>query len=138
MPPKNMISVTRKIHMPRLAASFCCSSVGEVVQEGRVLVGFVVQPWLADYCATGTSSLDLVVVVGFPGHDRLLFKVERGRRRRNRPLQTRPRSRDYPAQACRSASTTGNKSWEAGSRPPGSVAPAVDSTFRIWNSGECE
>ena len=27
MPPKNMISVMRKIHIPRVEASFCCSAV---------------------------------------------------------------------------------------------------------------
>ena len=33
MPPKNMISVTRNTHIPRVAASFCCAIVVEVMLQ---------------------------------------------------------------------------------------------------------
>src|SRR5215468_63752 len=84
-----MISVMRKIHMPRLAAFLCCSSVAKWCRRA----GF---SWASASTVAGgrvcnrdplSVLIDCVVVVGFPGHDGLLLEVVRRRRRRNRPLQ---------------------------------------------------
>src|SRR5215468_3109347 len=85
-----MISVMRNTHMPRLAAFFCCSAVAKWCSRA----GFSwASPSTVGDGLVGNGNLlsamvDFVVVVGFPGHDRLLFKVERRRRGRNRPLQS--------------------------------------------------
>src|SRR5215468_11205931 len=85
-----MISVMRKIHMPRLAAFLCCSSVAKWCRRA----GF---SWASPSTVAGglvcnrhplAVLIDFVVVVGFPGHDWLPFKVVGCRRRRNRPLQS--------------------------------------------------
>src|SRR5512146_787987 len=79
MPPKNRISVTRKIHMPSVAAARCWP---------------MSEKWCSRAWLATTSVLpcnrhlrDAAVVVGFPGHDRGFFEVG-GRRRRGRaPFQ---------------------------------------------------
>src|SRR5713226_2834875 len=90
MPPKNMTSWARNTHMPRLAAFFCCSSVAKWCRSA----GF------SCACSSTTARLvsngalphfwnvsDLVVVIGFPGHDRLLVEVEGRGRGVGLPLQ---------------------------------------------------
>src|ERR1035437_1507872 len=76
-----MISVTKNSHMPNVDASFCWSMSAK---------------WCCSECSAISISLvangDLLVrlmliVVGFPGHDRSLVKIVRGRRRRRPPLQ---------------------------------------------------
>src|SRR5581483_1606946 len=83
IPPKNMISVIRKTHMPIMEASFCCSGVAK---------------WCCsvESCVTTAGGLSLnggllqfVVVIGFPGHDGCFVEVIRGGRRFNRPFQSR-------------------------------------------------
>src|ERR1043165_5586157 len=80
MPPKNMISVTRKSHMPSCLASCCCSAASK---------------WCATECASSAKDglqllqllraerLERLVVVGVVRHDRRGCEVlGRGRRRR--------------------------------------------------------
>src|SRR5271165_84342 len=86
-----MTSVARKIHMPRLAELRCCSSVAKWCSRAGLC-----RPSWTEGCAVVLSDnfhlllflvrvrgVDLVVVVGFPGHDGLFVEVE-GRRRRLR------------------------------------------------------
>src|SRR6266478_9516306 len=95
MPPKNMTSWARNTHMPRLAAFFCCSSVAKWCRSA----GFscACSSTAAGLVCNGDLLLllllrnlaHLVVVIGFPGHDRLLVKVEGRGRRVGLPLQAR-------------------------------------------------
>src|ERR1019366_3926543 len=84
MPPKNMISVLRKSHMPKEAARRCCSWVAKWCRRAR--------SW--DSTAAGLSlnrhllgSWNIGVVVGLPGNDRSFFKVESRWRGTCHPLQ---------------------------------------------------
>src|SRR5437868_4256609 len=81
-----MISVIRNTHMPIMEASACCSMSAKWWRRSVVCVAM----------AGGLSlnghplfSVDLVVVVGFPGHDGSLVEVERGGWRTGHPLQAR-------------------------------------------------
>src|SRR6266852_7130515 len=90
MPPKNMTSWARNTHMPRLAAFFCCSSVAKWCRSaGFSCAGSSTTARLV--CNGDLLRLrylaHLVVVIGFPGHDRLLFEVEGRGRRVGLPLQ---------------------------------------------------
>src|SRR2546427_850484 len=92
MPPKNMTSWARNTHMPRLAAFFCCSSVAKWCRSA----GFscACSSTAAGLVCNGDLLLlrnlaYLVVVIGFPGHDRLLVEVEGRGRRMGLPLQAR-------------------------------------------------
>src|SRR6266852_7182172 len=90
MPPKNMTSWARNTHMPRLAAFFCCSSVAKWCRSaGFSCAG---SSTTARLVRNGDLLLlrnlaHLVVVIGFPGHDRLLVEVEGRGRRVGLPLQ---------------------------------------------------
>src|SRR5229473_7888802 len=90
MPPKNMTSWARNTHMPRLAAFFCCSSVAKWCRSaGFSCAG---SSTTARLVCNGDLRLlrnlaHLVVVIGFPGHDRLLVEVEGRGRRVGLPLQ---------------------------------------------------
>src|SRR5579864_6194302 len=80
MPPKNMISVIRKTHIPMEEAPRCCSMFSKWCRSSCVA-----RTWLLS--DNGDLLGKLVVVVSLPGHDRRLFEVI-GRRRRGRlPLQ---------------------------------------------------
>src|SRR5439155_12133822 len=76
MPPKNLPSVARKIHMPGSAASFCC-------------------PASSNWCATcsavaawsAKALLRAGIVVGRPGDDRRLLEVVARRRRWDLPFE---------------------------------------------------
>ena len=73
-PPKNMISVRRKAHMPRVEASYCCVASSN---------------WWAT-CEACSATVPLrrgVVGVRLLGDDRRPVEVERRRRRRRLPLQ---------------------------------------------------
>src|SRR5579864_5152372 len=97
MPPKNMISVARNSHMPREAASRCCSaSTKWCSSSGRC-------------CSTATGlslnghlrrSRNLFVVVSFPSYFRRFIEIESGWRRRSFPFQARRSPRvifcDFP------------------------------------------
>src|SRR5512139_3240255 len=80
-PPKNMISVIKKIHVPRTAASNCCSLSAK---------------WCWTWDAVACELLDTLglrprndgVVICLFGDDRRLLEVVRGRRRRHRPLES--------------------------------------------------
>src|SRR5208337_3155855 len=52
-------------------------------------VAGLVVTWLSGNGSLQFLVWDLVVVIGFPGDDRRLVKIEGGRRRRGLPLQTR-------------------------------------------------
>src|SRR5574337_809941 len=90
MPPKNMISVTRKSHMPREAAFFCCSMLAKWWRSA----GFCAPAfWTAVVVLSLNGDLQLlgcnfVVVVGFPGHHRGLLKIESRGRRSSLPFQS--------------------------------------------------
>src|SRR5579863_2557274 len=90
-----MTSVARKIHMPRLAESRCCSSVAKWCRSAGLSA-----PWESVGAALGIAVVELslnghlrvrrvqlLVVVGFPGHDRLLLKIVSGGRRRRFPFE---------------------------------------------------
>src|SRR5512135_2219397 len=89
-PPKNMTSVARKVHMPRLAASCCWSRSSKWWASG---------PGAADsWCWATRPGADSAMVRRLPteridvrasGHDRDLVEVVGRRRRRDLPLQPR-------------------------------------------------
>src|ERR1019366_2954970 len=98
MPPKNITSVMRKIHIPREEASFCCSAVLNCSRNASVSTwgSLTNLTLLADRRA---------VVVGVVRDDRDLVEIVRGWRRirlpfeagglprvpsRNRPVLERP------------------------------------------------
>src|ERR1700674_6013828 len=85
MPPKNMISVARNSHMPREAASRCCSVstkwCSTCVPCSYDVIGLSLTLHLR-------GSGDLFVVVSFPSHFWRFIKIESGRRRRGLPFQT--------------------------------------------------
>src|ERR1700681_3083971 len=93
MPPKNMTSWARNTHMPRLAAFFCCSSVAKWCRSA----GFscACSSTAAGLVCNGDLLLlrllrnlaNLVVVIGFPGHDGLLVEVKGRWWRVGLPLQ---------------------------------------------------
>src|ERR1035441_5684195 len=95
MPPKNITSWARNSHMPRLAAFFCCDSVAKWCRSAGFSCACSFScPGSAAAGLVGNGNLLLlrnlaqfIVVVGFPGHDRLLLKVGGWRRRGNHPLQ---------------------------------------------------
>src|SRR5579863_3630602 len=80
MPPKNMTSVMRKTHIPRVEASFCCSAVSNCSRRASV------STW-------ASANFDHLphygaVIVGFVGHHRDLVEVVNRRRRGRLPLKT--------------------------------------------------
>src|SRR5580700_5690856 len=87
-----MTSVARKIHMPRLAESRCCSSVAKWCSRAGLSA-----PWawlgmvVAGLSDTGSllvgASVDFFVVISFPGYDGLFFEIESGGRRLSLPLE---------------------------------------------------
>src|SRR5665213_2571835 len=102
MPPKNMISVSRKIHMPKLAASrcwptfskWCCRNEGCAsscgTPERSISSGVVAIDWLSNGLHLVLSLVrQPFVVVGFVIHDWNLDKVFCQRRRLDLPFQTR-------------------------------------------------
>src|SRR5208337_217084 len=86
MPPKNMISVTRKSHMPKVEVAFCCSRSAK----------WCFRLWTASSLSCNFNPLvqvmagriNFVVVVGFPGDNRGFFEVEGGRRGCGLPLES--------------------------------------------------
>src|SRR5215831_11291329 len=80
MPPKNMISVMRKIHIPSVEQSLCCSTVSNCTRSSSVS-GWA---WSANF---DLLSIDGGVVVGLVRHDRRLFEVMYRRRRGGLPFQ---------------------------------------------------
>src|ERR1035437_10629021 len=81
MPPKNIISVIRKIHIPSVEASFCCASVSNCTRSAAVSV----EPWSANLNLLRHQTR---VVVSFVGDNRRLFKVMDRRRRRGLPFES--------------------------------------------------
>src|SRR5258706_11441841 len=78
-----MTSVARKTHIPRLEASHCCSGSAKWCNSS----GWLCSSWRRPTTVlSGNGDLlmvrcvQLLVVVGFPGHDGLFVEVE-GRRR---------------------------------------------------------
>src|ERR1700733_10513215 len=78
MPPKNRISVTRNVHMPRRPASRCCS----MSSNWRATA------WGWVPCASSDAAGSLAVVVGVFGYDRNLLKIFGQGRRLNGPFKT--------------------------------------------------
>src|ERR1700722_18753224 len=76
MPPKNMTSVMRKIHMPSVEASLCCAAVSNCSRRASVC---------SSLCNFGLHG---GVIVRLVRHDGDLVEIMRGRRRRRLPLQT--------------------------------------------------
>src|ERR1700722_14662797 len=76
MPPKNMTSVMRKIHMPSVEAPLCCSAVSNCSRSASVCSS------LCNFGLQGT------VIVRLMRHERDLVEIMRGRRRRGFPFQT--------------------------------------------------
>src|ERR1700722_15181058 len=86
-----MTSVARKTHMPRLAASRCCSGSAKWCSRA----GLWPSAWTAAAAWSVTPSLPfrrevahLFVVVSFPGHDRLFVEIDRGRGRLRLPFES--------------------------------------------------
>src|SRR6266853_2366468 len=79
MPPKNMISVTRKIQMPSVSASCCCARSSN----------WCAKP-VCSACVSATAGFLLGCVgVRFFGHDRHLRKILSWRRGRGLPFEAR-------------------------------------------------
>src|SRR4051794_27256465 len=81
MPPKNMISVMRKIHIPRVEAFFCCSAVSNCSRRARLSTC----AWLANL---DLLSDYLAVIVGYLSDDRSLVEIVDRPRRIRLPFQT--------------------------------------------------
>src|ERR1035437_3660066 len=81
MPPKNMISVTTKSHMPSVEASFCCASVSNCTRRE----GVSVEVWSANFDLLRHQT---GVVVSFVRDYRSFFKVVDRRRRRGLPFES--------------------------------------------------
>src|SRR6266542_4348075 len=90
MPPKNMISVTRNSHMPKVEVAFCCSRSAKWCFRFGLCWTCSTATWLSgNFNPLRWRRVDLVVVVGFPGHHRRLVEVKCRRRRRSHPLESR-------------------------------------------------
>src|ERR1700721_4472960 len=76
MPPKNMTSVMRKIHMPSVEASLCCAAVSNCSRSASVC---------SSLCNFGLHGS---VIVRLVRHDGNLVEIMRGRRRRGLPFET--------------------------------------------------
>src|SRR6185503_9791421 len=83
MPPKNMTSVARKIHMPIREASSCCSGSSKWCSKPAIPSAM-----LSDSRRVFGRCLSARIVVGLPRYDRRFFEVVGRRRRRRLPLQT--------------------------------------------------
>src|SRR5262245_54098551 len=96
MPPKNMISVMRKIHIPSVEASFCCSTVSNWTRSASES-GWWAWAWLSNFHFLPDHLA--VIVCGQPD-DRRVFEIVQGRRRWCLPLQSvtapRIRCRHFP------------------------------------------
>src|SRR5271156_82636 len=96
MPPKNIISVSKKSHMPKVEVSFCCSRFAKWCRRygecscSACASGWVAIAWLSNglHLMFGLVCQPLVVV-GFVVDHRRLDKVFRQRRRLYLPLQPR-------------------------------------------------
>src|SRR5208282_4657042 len=84
MPPKNMISVARNSHMPRVAASRCCSASTKWCNSSGPCCSTAIGLSLNGHLRGGG---DLFVVVSFPGYFGGFVKIKSGWRRRGLPLQ---------------------------------------------------
>src|SRR5580698_4054667 len=84
MPPKNIISVARKSHMPREAASRCCSASTKWCNSSGPCCSTAIGLSLNIHLR---GSGNLFVVVCFPRYFWLLIEIESGWRRRGLPLQ---------------------------------------------------
>src|SRR6185312_16875613 len=76
IPPKNMTSVMRKIHIPSVDASFCCATVSNCSRSA------------SDSASLCNFGLHGGVVVRLMRHDGNLFEIVSGRRRGGLPLKT--------------------------------------------------
>src|ERR1700733_685507 len=76
MPPKNMTSVMRKIHMPSVEASLCCAAVSNCSRSASVC---------SSLCNFGLHGR---VIVRLVSHNGDLIEIVRGRRRGDLPFQT--------------------------------------------------
>src|SRR5215472_13680216 len=74
MPPKNKTSVARKIHMPSVEASFCCSTSSNWCRRAK--------EWLANL-----HLLENRIIVGFVRDHGRDFKVFGRRWRRHLPFE---------------------------------------------------
>src|SRR5579864_2262014 len=75
MPPKKRISVARKSHIPRVEASFCCSTSSNWWRSAK--------EWLANL-----HLLEDRIIVGFVSHHGSNVEVLRRRRRGGLPFET--------------------------------------------------
>src|ERR1700744_1871122 len=94
-PPKNIISVSRKSHMPKLAVSRCCSTVTKWWRKysgcaSSCTSWSVAIAWLSNgrYLFYVVVVLEPLVVVRFVIHDRNFDEILGQRRRLDMPLQT--------------------------------------------------
>src|ERR1700730_9938723 len=77
MPPKNMTSVTRNVHIPRVDASFCWPAFSKWCRTATALL--CDDNWLC--------PLTCCVVLGFRGHNRCNCEIFGSRRRIGLPLE---------------------------------------------------
>src|SRR5215471_15254120 len=87
MPPKNMISVMRKIHMPSMEASFCCSMLSKWCCNMGWCAACSGASWITTVRSDKCRLLLLGVMVRLGGHDRRYIKIVEGWRRRRLPLE---------------------------------------------------
>src|SRR5258707_115757 len=86
-----MISVARNTHMPRLEASRCCWGSAKWCKSSGGCSSSWCRPTTVlsgngDLLAV--RSVQLLVVVGLPGHDGFVFEVEGWRRRGGFPFES--------------------------------------------------
>src|SRR5215469_12720711 len=82
MPPKNMISVMRKTHMPITAVSVCCSMLAKWWRRSGLC------STTAGVLSLNGSLLEFVIVIGFPGHGWSLVEIKGSGWRADLPFQT--------------------------------------------------
>src|SRR5207302_8282196 len=110
MPPKNIISVSRRSHIPKVRASRCCSCVSKWCRCcGSITCSCSAATAVSCVCGCVTTValsngrhllcglvFEPFVVIGLMVHDRNLDKVFSQRRRLNLPLETRRLPRIVP------------------------------------------
>src|ERR1043166_8215543 len=82
MPPKKSISVARNVHMPSVAADFCCGMSSNCSAIALAALGKASDSGMLQFLLSFRG-----ILVRRAGHDGNFVKIMLGRRRRRLPLQ---------------------------------------------------